>query len=57
MFFKCRTEDLEENVIVQIVADLGLDRRDFKGTWNLLANAIAEHNIWQKEKDIWHTNG
>jgi len=44
MFLKCRTESLEENVITQIIADLGLDRRDFKGTWNLLANAIAEHN-------------
>lgn len=57
VFFKCRIEGLVENVMVQIATDLGLDRWSFKGTWNLLVNAIAEHNIQQKEKDIWHANG
>lgn len=57
VLFKSRTEGPEENVIAHIITDLDLGRQDFKGTWSLLADAIAEHNIQQKEKDIWHTNG
>lgn len=54
---KCRTNGPEENVIVHIITDLDLGRPGFKGTWSLLADATAEHNIQQKEGDIWHTNG
>lgn len=43
VFFKCRTDGPEENITVQIIPDLDLDRRNFRGTWSVLADAIAEH--------------
>lgn len=43
MLFKCRTDGPEENITVQIIPDLDLDRRNFRGTWSVLADAIAEH--------------
>lgn len=43
VLFKCRTDGPEENITVQIIPDLDLDRRNFRGTWSVLADAIAEH--------------
>lgn len=32
------------------------ERQQIKGSWNLLPNAIAEHNVLLEE-NFWHSNG
>lgn len=34
VFFKCRNDGPEENIIAHIITGLDLGRRDFKGTWS-----------------------